>query len=186
MKKLLISVVIALLFTLIPQYALAKPHQSVTAGGVLFEGKGKDAQKITFGFNIFKIDKEEYKGHIQVNFHNVLDDSLDKTKFNSTKINEIWFSENDLDGVPYHFIGVNASGQFTGEDGWTLVIRMSDFGEPGKASLDTGKYSDAMRISVFDPYNQNVWDSSANATVGFPREQAWRTLLNGGNIKAHY
>ncbi len=185
MKKLMISITLAVLFLMIPHYALAKPDTKVTAGGALFEGKGKDAQKITFGLNISIDEEGQYSGHIQINFHNVLDDSLDKSKFKSTNINEIWSSENIYDEEKFHFIGVNTSGQLNGEVGWALVIRMSDFGEPGRTKLDTYNLSDAMRISVFNPIDVHVWDT-AMEDVGYPREQAWRTLLNGGNIKAHY
>jgi hypothetical protein len=184
-KKLLLGVILAALLSLVTQPVLADSESFITGGGILLEGQGKDAQKITFGVNVSVDDGRQPSGHLQVNFHNTLFDDLDKGKFKSTSVDELWTEQKELDGVPYTFVSIIFYGQFNGEDGWKIDMNFADFGEPGRAKPDSGNKWDAVRISLFNPSDESVWDS-AYEEVGFPREQSWRTLLDGGNIKVHY
>jgi hypothetical protein len=183
-KKLLLGVVLAALFALTVNPISANSGVCVTGGGMITEGQGKEAPKITFGLNVFVDPSGHPAGHLEVNFHNVYDDELDKAVFKSSGID--WFSSslNELDGIEYNFVSLTFNGQLNGEEGWSISIRLSDFGEPGKGKRGSGNHSDAVRISLFNPSVENVYDT---ATEGqdFPREQAWRTLLDGGNIQIH-
>lgn len=185
-KKILLGVILAVLLSLPANSILADSANSITGGGILFEGQGKDIQKITFGVNVFINESGQPSGHLQVNFYNVLYDDFDKGKFKSSYVDEVWTSINTLDDEGYFFAGVRFIGQFNGEEGWSIIIRMSDFGEPGRAKPDTGNHWDAVRISVFNPMGEPIWDTAWEDTTGFPHEQSWRTLLDGGNIKVHF
>jgi len=183
-KKLLLGIVLAVLLSLVALPVLADSETFLTGGGMIKEGHGKDAQKITFGVNVSVNDEGQPSGHLQVNFHNTLYDDLDKGKFKSTSVDELWTSQNTLDDVPFTFVSIIFYGQFNGEDGWKIDMNFADFGEPGRAKPDSGNKWDAVRISVFNPSGESVWDTAREGT-GFPREQAWRTLLDGGNIKIY-
>ena len=134
---------------------------------MITEGHGKDAPKITFGINAF-VDGNGYPtGHLEVNFHNVYKDELDKAVFKSSGIDWLSSSINELDGIEFSFVSISFYGQLNGEDGWSISIRLSDFGEPGNAKPSSGKYSDAVRISLFDPSGINTYDTSTEG-MDFP------------------
>ena len=65
--------------------------------------------------------------------------------------------------------------------GWSVLVRFTDYGAPGrKKSLPPG-YGDSLRVMLFDPSGNTVYDTAFD----YPREQSWRTLLDGGNVSAH-
>ena len=177
---------------------VANSETFFTGGGIIKEGHGKDANKITFGVNIFTNELgAPSTGSLQINFHNTYydylgNDNFDKCKFMTTDITGGVIETRLLDGNPdndYIFVRIEAFGQFNGEDGWSTVTRFSDFGQPG-----TGILSDAVRIQIYDPSGELVYDTgSGPVPVGetmmiydYPHEQSWRTILDGGNVTVHY
>lgn len=184
MKNIFAGFVLAVLISLVAHPAMANSGVTVTGGGTIAEGYGKNAPKITFALNVFVDNNENATGHLEVNFHNCYVDEFDKGKFQSSAIGDFSSSLNELDGIEFTFISTRFLGKFSGEEGWSLILRLADFGEPGTAKSDTGNHSDAVRISLIDPSGTIVYDT---ATLGgdFPREQAWRTLLDGGDIRVH-
>jgi hypothetical protein len=219
MKKLILGTILAVLFALITFPILANSETVftrdaiITGGGIITEGHGKDAPKITFGVNVFvkyfvnengdPIDEigevsedgqllfaEPPIGNFHINFHNVGNDNLDKGKFTTTEITALRIAPASLPdtGVPYLFVNMAANGKFNGENGWAIVVRFSEFGAPGKAKKAIpDNASDAIRISVWN-YNESdltVYDT-ATEQVDFPWEQAHRTLLDGGNVTVYY
>jgi hypothetical protein len=185
----------------------------ITGGGIITEGQGKDALKITFGVNIlikYFADEngtfvDEYGnetinnelvfveppvGNINIIFHNTgYNEDIDKGKFTTTEIT--WMRINpqsypDPENEPnYIFVSLTGDGTFNGEDGWTLTLRLSDFGAPGFSKATNDNLSDAVRITIRDPDGLIIYDT-ANMDYGFPREQGWRTLLDGGNLTVYY
>ena len=184
----------------------------ITGGGIMTDGDGKAKPKITFGLNVlikYFADEngtfvDEYgnvtnnnelvfaeppEGNIYINFHNTGNDDVDKGKFITTEIT--WMRINpqsypDSTGEPnYIFVSLRADGKFNGEDGWSLTFRLSDFGNPGNSKATKNNLSDAVRITIIDPDGTIVYDT-ASMGIGFPREQGWRTLLDGGNITVYY
>ena len=184
----------------------------ITGGGIITEGHGKDAPKITFGINLFveyfvnengdPIDEtgevsangqllfaEEPTGEFYINFHNTSNDDLDKGKFTTTDVSAIRInpaSFPDSTGDPnFIFVSMTANGKFNGEYGWSIVVRISDFGSPGNSRANKDNLSDAIRISLIDPDEIRVYDT-ATLDGDYPRNQGWRTLLDGGNITVYY
>lgn len=184
----------------------------IAGGGIITEGHGKDAHKITFGVNVLikyfadengtfvdeygneTIDNELVfaeppVGNIHINFQNTGHNDVDKGQFTTSEIT--WMRINpqsypDSEGEPnYIFVSLAGYGKFTGEDDWTLILRLSDFGAPGNSKATEDNLSDAVRITIIDPDGYNVYDT-ANLDYGFPREQGWRTLLDGGDLTVYY
>jgi hypothetical protein len=185
----------------------------ITGGGIITEGQGKDALKITFGVNVLikyfadengtfvdeygnetinneLVFAEQPVGNIHINFHNTgYSNDTDKGKFTTTEIT--WMRINpqsypDSEGEPnFIFVSLAADGKFNGEDGWTLQFRLSDFGNPGSSKATKNNLSDAVRITIIDPDGILVYDT-AYMNLEFPREQGWRTLLDGGNLTVYY
>jgi len=170
----------------------------VTGGGMILEGRGKTAAKITFGGNVgFDLAGDEV-GQWNINFHNVNVNPLDKGHFHTTEITEIVFvdisdgpdpSPPDADYNYAHFV---ATGKFNGEDGWEVKVNMTDFGEGKNAEPDQ------IRIRLWNPIGTLVYDSSRDDGPNepdygpdgdFPDEGisviANRTQLDGGNIQIH-
>ena len=156
----------------------------VTGGGIIVEGRGKTAAKITFGGNVgFDLAGNE-AGQWQCNFHNVDNDDVDKGRFHTTEITDIgFFYESRLpDASPpdadYNYAHFNADGTFNGEDGWWVRVNVTDCGE------GTSTVPDQIRIRL---YNGSclVYDSS-DPVGDFPDAfPANRTSLDGGNIQIH-
>jgi len=219
MKKLILGTLLAVLVA-VCAYPLTANSQTVsirdgiiTGGGIITEGQGKDALKITFGVNVLikyfvneegvfvdeagietnngeLVFAEPPVGNIHINFHNTgYNDDLDKGKFTTTAIT--WMRINpqsypNTEGDPnYIFVSLEGDGKFNGEDGWTLMLRLSDFGAPGNSKATKDNLSDAVRITIIDPNGIYVYDT-AYMNIEFPREQGWRNLLDGGNLTVYY
>jgi len=219
MKKLILGALLVVLLAMLTHPILANSetvftHDAIiTGGGIITEGHGKDAPKITFGVDVFikyfvnengepadesgvPIDPtwplvfaEPPIGDFHINFHNTSNDNLDKGKFTTTDIYAVAIhpgSYQDPDGKDTHlFARIEANGKFNGEDGWSIVVRFTDFGAPGKvkdANPDTA--ADAIRVMLFES-GELVYDTAA-LDGDYPREQSWRTLLDGGNVVVYY
>jgi len=163
-KKLLLGIFLAVIISMVTNPVLADSVTSISGGGILLEGQGKDAQKITFGVNVFVNEGGQPSGNLEVNFHDVLYDDLDKSKFKSSYIDEVWTSINELDGEEYFFTGVRFIGELNGEDDWSMVIRMSDFGEPGRGKPDTGNHKGHQRKQ----YTKNVCGRNCTEFYEYP------------------
>jgi hypothetical protein len=189
----------------------------ITGGGVITEGSGTDIKKITFGVNLLLryyvneagefvneegtptvngelVFAESPKGNLQFNFHNTGNGELDKGKFSSTAIQAAAIrpsSHVDTEGeFRFLFVNINADGKFNGEDGWSMVIRLSDYGAPGIVKkTNPANRTDAIRITLYDsPYPTGgqpaVYDTAS--VDEYPHEDAWRTILDGGNMTVYY
>jgi len=197
MRNILLSTILIVLFVVAMHPVVAKSETFFTGGGIIKEIDGEDVNKITFGVNLFTNESGvPSAGRLQINFHNTHYDYLgndyfDKGQFITTYISggviETRSFEYPADsGVDndYTFVRIEAIGQFNGEDGWSTVTRFSDFGEPG-----TGILADAVRIMIYGPNNELAYDTASGADEGvydYPREQSWKTLLDGGNVTVHY
>ena len=155
-----------------------------TGGGIILEGHGKKQLNITFAVNVYNDEYAQPAGFMQTSFHNTTSGVLDKGKFVSKEVTEFYVDQRELGGIEnseYLFVRIRAVGQFDGQDGWTVTARFSDFGIPDHS----GKFvpeilNDAVRIQVRDQYDNFVYDTAAEDE--YPREQSWRTLLDGGNV----
>jgi hypothetical protein len=75
-------------------------------------------------------------------------------------------------------VRIEASGRLDGADGWSVLVRFSDFGIPVNDTTLPSGHADALRVILFDPSGDAVYDTA----LDYPREQSWRTLLDGGNV----
>ena len=64
-----------------------------------------------------------------------------------------------------------------------MVVRFTDFGNPGKKKALPQSHVDAVRIQLINPDGVHVYDTAWEGE--FSREQSWRHLLDGGNISVH-
>jgi hypothetical protein len=164
---------------------LADSEITVNGGGIIKEGVGPDQNKITFSVNVYADeDVPEGVGHFQARFHRLpLHPELEMSGFFSTEITGLYIGPGEFESTPYTFIKVWADGRLDSEEGWSVVIRFSDFGRPPKSSGLPWNHADAIRIQLFDPDGWAVYDT---ALVGeFSREQSWRHVLDGGNVTAN-
>lgn len=172
----------------------------VTGGGNITEGKGKNAQKITWGGNIGFALEGDPVGQFNVVFHNVGDigswddTELDKGHFHSTEITSLIFDriscsacgdcvpEPDPPDAYYNKADFSANGLFNGDTGWRIRVRLTDFGEPGKGN-------DEIRFKLYHDGGK-VYDSSEYWDGDFPdsdncNDKTRRHPLDGGNLQIH-
>ena len=216
MKKLAILLTVALalvLVALLPNSVSAETegagweYGGVTGGGSIVETS--NAAHITFGGNVRFNSDGTIVGQWQVNFHNVNNDTIDGGSFHSTS-----FSLLNWDQYKGHPTAqFTATGRFNGQDGWSMNVRLADFGEPGRGNdsiriilcspdnpydPDTIKFD---KYAVYDTWDQVGWwnsyypyDSQYGDYGDFPDEEppfwpagGWtssvRTKLDGGNLK---
>lgn len=149
----------------------------VHGGGQVIQAQGdkpKDDYKISFGGWLWDLGSGNYSGDWEINFHNVGNDTLDKTKFRTTQITAMNFhTGNDI--TCNDAMNFTALGEWNGIPGYKLIFRAGDFGSPN--TLDT------VRIELRDPSNGFVYDtyptefSKDSSCIGTAR-----TLLDKGNI----
>jgi hypothetical protein len=60
---------------------------------------------------------------------------------------------------------------------------LTDYGNPPNEKGLPLEYGDAIRIQLFDPDDNHVYDTAWEGE--FSREQSWRHLLDGGNVTVH-
>jgi hypothetical protein len=182
-SKLILRSALTALFVLSATPVWAGSEIFLTGGGVIRDGRGPDARKITFSVDLFATQDGQNDGQIQFQFHRVGNPDLDKSRFTANDFSEfsVYTNESETLGI-YQFIRIWAHGQLNGEDGWSVLLRVTDFGTPvgGKDKLD-GRV-DAVRIMLFEPDGDAVYDTAQD----YPREQGWRALLDGGNVVLHF
>ena len=150
-----------------------------TGGGFIKDGKGAEAKRISFSINLYADSEGTSEGHLGFDFHN-LDDiyGLDHSRFVTSGFDSVFINTQYRDDTPYTFVRIEAHGQLDGQDGWSVLVRFSDFGIPVNNTALPLDHADALRIRLFDPTGFAVYDTA----LDYPHEQAWRTLLDGGNV----
>ena len=103
---------------------------------------------------------------------------LDQSRFVTTDFDSVYIATHYLDTTPYTFVRIEARGRLNGGDGWSVIVRFSDFGVPVNDKALPPAHADALRVMLFDPSGVAVYDTA----LDYPREQSWRTLLDGGNV----
>jgi hypothetical protein len=185
-KGILVTILIILPLIMSINPVVANSETIVTGGGIIIKGQGKDANRIMFRVNI-STDEEGIPstGILQINFLNthydfIGNDNFDKCTFITTDIiterSTIETRNNPTYG-DYTFVRIVAYGELNGEDGWLTETRFAvDFDESGY-----GKSPDAVRISLFNPDDEHVYDTAAGVDgyYDFSRDHSWRTILNG-------
>lgn len=163
----------------------------VTGGGIITEGRGKTAARITFGGNVGFTLEGDIVGQWNIVFHNVNNDAIDKGHFHTTQFTELYFGnvdacpEPDPPDAEYNYAHFVAFGEFNGVPGWKVRFNMTDYGEGKRVDPD------GIRIRLYNTSNVVVYDSSdSGSPVGdFPNQgicaTANRTWLDGGNIQIH-
>ncbi|MGB3347003.1 MAG: hypothetical protein WBA71_07160 [Candidatus Humimicrobiia bacterium] len=153
----------------------------VSGGGQIIEEMGekqKDWYKISFGGGIWDVGSEGYMGEWEVNFHNVSDESLDKTKFHTTDIDVINFYPPSSDTC-VAAMNFTAYGEWNGVPGYKLIFRSGD--------ADSPKGLDTVRIELYNPSNVEIYDTHGG---DFTDESSCvgeaRTGLDNGNIKIDF
>ena len=174
----LVSALLAL-FSLATGPAFSSSDVIFTGGGFIKDGSGVEAKRISFSVNLFVDSLGANDGHLRLNFHN-LDDTygLDQSQFKTSSFDSVIIETHYIDATPYTFVRIEASGQLDGADGWAILVRFSDFGVPVRNKELPTNHADALRIMLFDPSGVAVYDTA----LDYPREQSWRTLLDGGNV----
>jgi hypothetical protein len=159
--------------------AVADADVLFTGGGIIKDGSGAEAKRITFSVNMFVDGYGVAAGHLHFNFHNLDDDyGLDQSRFTSSEFTSVYIATHYLDDTPYTFVRIEADGELNGGDGWSVLARFSDFGVPVGDNTLPFNHADALRIMLFNPEGVAVYDTA----LDYPREQSWRHLLDGGNV----
>jgi len=167
-------------------------NHRITGGGNITAGRGRGSAKITFGGNVGIAGDEGLVGQYQINFHNVSDDEVGnidvaKGHFHSTDITFLDFKwlilcpqPDPPDDAFFNWAEFKADGRFNGEPGWSIHVRVTDYGEGKKAKPDT------IRIKL---YKGSILEYDSNQD--FPYDwvcltSEWRMHeLDGGNIQIH-
>jgi len=172
-------VALAALFSLAAGPTFADSNVLFAGGGIIKDGSRADAKRITFSVNLFVDGGGRSTGQLQFDFHN-LDDiyGLDRTRFVASEFDSVQIETHYLDTTPYTFVRIEARGRLDGVEGWSVLARFSDFGVPVRSKELPFEHADALRLMLFDPGGQPVYDTA----LDYPREQSWRTLLDGGNV----
>jgi hypothetical protein len=177
-KRILVSASVILL-SLTAGSVMAGSDVLFTGGGLIKDGSGADAKRITFSVGLFVDADGMTDGRLQFHFHN-LDDvyALDQSRFTASAFDSVLIETRYRDTVPFTFVRIEARGSLDGEEGWSVLVRFSDFGVPVNDKEMLPENADALRIRLFGPGGDAVYDTA----LDYPREQSWRTLLDGGNV----
>ncbi len=177
--KWILGTALLALFGLTAGPALAGSDVLFTGGGLIKDGTGAEAKRITFSVGVFVDADGMTDGRLQFHFHN-LDDAygLDQSRFTASDFDRVVIETRYLDTTPYTFVRIEARGALDREEGWSVLVRFSDFGVPVSNRDLLPENADALRIMLFGPGGDAVYDTA----LDYPREQSWRTLLDGGNV----
>lgn len=177
-----------------------------TIGGQIIQedgGKKKDYAKISYG-GWAGLYGDTEAGELEVTFHNVNNDPLDKTKFVSTSITSVTFYDTGwtppLDETPYppysdhNRIQIVATGDLVKasngdliQAGCTITIQAVDTGEPGHP--ETAGFADSIRITIGGPGDTYDYDSSRHFGGDFEwgdttdDASGYRHYIDAGNIQ---
>ncbi len=161
------------------------PEMYVTGGGQINTGTAKSALKVSFAGNVGSLVDMALVGHWETQLHHVSLNTLDGARFSSTEITSLVFSnrcgsEPAPPDAPYNWARWTAVGRVNGEDGWTIDVRGSDFGEPGRGV-------DSIRFILTNPSSTVVYDSMSDFAPNDPCSgvDSARRLLDAGNLQFH-
>ena len=163
--------------------ALGDADVLFAGGGVIADGSGAEARRISFSVSLFMDGDGASAGRLQFRFHD-LDDAygLDRSQFTALEFGEVLIETRYLptteEPTPYDFVRIVADGRLDGVDGWSVLARFADFGTPVSNKELPPEHADALRLMLFNPGGTAVYDTAFD----FPRDQSWRTLLDGGNV----
>ena len=146
--------------------------QILAESGEEHPGSGKDINyRISFGGGSYIVNDDYWFDGLEVTFHNVSNEAVKGGKFVGTLINDMNFNF-ATDGVANYQI----AGEFNGEAGYWMMIRVQDSGEPG--------FEDNLRFELHEG-NNKVYDSYASDD--FPGQSSdhgeARNYLDRGNIQ---
>lgn len=178
-KWILIAALAAIL-CLTARPVVADSDVLFTGGGFIKDGRAADAKRISFSVNVYVDADGVGSGHLGFRFHNLDEEyRLDQTRFTAMRFDSVIVATHYLDDTtPYTFVRIEATGQLDGMADWSVLARFSDFGVPVRNKALPSAHADALRIMLFDPNGDLAYDSAQD----YPREQAWRALLDGGNV----
>ena len=167
----------------------------LSGGGQIREGRWKisfagwargDAAHAPNQWSEYRWEGAEAIGQLVVQFHTVSVAAVSGGRFKATGIDRIVFvGAADPSPTCLAARGINTTGQFNGEPGWTLDLFFSDSGGSGTEAVP-----DRVRITLSDPAGTLVyyeaqridWDPPGK---DFPQEGAclgpFRTELDAGN-----
>jgi hypothetical protein len=163
------------------------PEGFLTGGGQINNGKGKAAEKVSFGGNIGFLADFSLVGHWNVVFHNVDGTANDGGHFKGTDPTTLQFSvvcgpASNPPPANANFAHFTFEGSYDGVDGYTLEVWASDHGEPG--SLDS------ISMTLRDPASAVVYttgtdfadnDNLPTCAVG----DVVAHQLDNGNLQIH-
>jgi hypothetical protein len=177
--KCILGSALLALFSLTAGPVLAGSDVLFTGGGLIKDGSGAVAKRITFSVGVFVDADGLTDGRLQFHFHN-LDDvyALDQSRFEASDFDSVLIETRYRDTTPFTFVRIEARGSLNGVEGWSVLVRFSDFGVPVTNKALLPENADALRIMLFAPGGDAVYDTA----LDYPREQSWRTLLDGGNV----
>ncbi len=152
----------------------------VHGGGHILETGGADKRKdwfdISFGGFIGDAEAQGLFGEWQINFHNVNNNDLDKSRFHATEITSLNLYVGNS-GTCTEAMNFGANGELNGVPGYRIIFRAGDSSDP--SSYDT----DTVRVELFEG-NNKIYDSHGGTE--FPDESncvgTARTGLDTGNI----
>lgn len=159
--------------------AFSESNVLFSGGGIVTDGSGAATKRITFSVSLFVDADGTSAGGLRFNFHN-LDDNYgpDRRRFTASQFDSVLIETHYFEGTPYTFVRIEARGQLDGMDNWSVLARFSDFGVPIKNPALPTTHADALRLILFEPGGTAVYDTA----LDYPRDQSWRTLLDGGNV----
>ena len=175
MKYLLTTLIAIMAFGM--QLAVADIGEDISGGGQII---GPDRLKVSFG--IYALDKGygEYEAEVEINFHNVSLNDLDKSKFHSVDVTQMaFYPPRSGETTCNAAMNMTLEGTLNGVPGYTVIFRAGDFGAPGAWEAEA---FDTVRVELKDAggtiYDTNDDDFDAESTcVGTAR-----TKLDRGNI----
>lgn len=147
----------------------------VTGGGQIVNEMGtknKDWLKISFGGWAYRIEPDSDAaglGEWTVVFHNIGVDTLDRAVFEGDVVYAMNFF---TDG---RIANLTVDGTLNGIEGYTLIIRAEDFGEPSEAA-------DTIRFELFEG-SLKVYDSLDDFPGNSSVDGTARTWLDRGNLQ---
>jgi len=182
-SKLITGAIFALLSLSGADALLAESITTFTGGGVIRDGHGTDAHKVTFSVDMYAEEPGPAAGFLQINFHDIGDPyGLDKSRFTASEFSQFYVDSRDFEAPGDHyFIRIVAEGRLDGEDGWSVLVRFTDHGTPGLSRQHSEDFRDTVRIMLFDPDPLHV-EAVYDTALDYPRDESWRTLLDGGNV----
>ncbi|WP_422485420.1 hypothetical protein [Gudongella sp. DL1XJH-153] len=157
----------------------------VSGGGQMMADSGEESAKngkpifykISFGGGSYVSNRDLYFDGLEVTFHNVSDPEVKGGKFVGDELVEMDFRFNE--GVAKYTV----NGTFNGDPGYSMIVRVEDFGEPSFGFEDTEEqefYADNLRFVL---KGEISYDSSNDFPGESDNDGKARNFLDRGNIQ---